>query len=277
MRKPRKVYKYFDFAPDNSELKKRECNGSLECLSIDRANSIKALRGRYVWASKPTSFNDPFDCLKRFSSNLTRENFIRLYHAKGRSKAEILAMAKAFFGVNSTLTALGREHVQCMIEKAYEQCSNHGVVCFSKDPLSELMWGHYAASHTGFCLEFTTTQPHAWSRLLRKVNYSRSNRLPNIEFKDLVDEEAGSERVNQLILSKSRLWAYEKEWRIVLERGNEKLDYKEESLTGVIFGMNISDENRRMLESLAPITTFRKHYVCERSESFYKFKLVEVR
>jgi hypothetical protein len=45
MRKPRKVYKYFDFAPDNSELKKRECNGSLECLSIDRANSIKALRG----------------------------------------------------------------------------------------------------------------------------------------------------------------------------------------------------------------------------------------
>ena len=33
-------------------------------------------------------------------------------------------------------------------------CRQYRIYCLTENPASPLMWGHYAASHTGICLEF---------------------------------------------------------------------------------------------------------------------------
>jgi len=276
MRKPRKVYKYFDFAPDNSELKKRECNGSLECLSIDRANSIKALRGRYVWASKPTSFNDPFDCQRRMSSKITREVYIRTGLAMGYGRTTIYKACELMFDARGHLTEVGLETINGLVDKAYQLTAAHGVVCFTTTPVNELMWSHYSDSHRGFCLEFDLDLAPTWKKFLMGVEYVANNVLPQITLEDVLRGLNGGPGALQLILAKSKNWKYEREWRLVLEHGNCEVAYPEEALTGVIFGKNIDDDNVRLLTKIIPAGEGRVHYSCQPSDKHFKYHLVKI-
>lgn len=87
-----------------------------------------------------------------------------------------------------------------------------GAFCLSEVPDSLLMWSHYAASHTGFLLEFDARHtyfhqqkgPEDEFRHLRRVEYRETRPSANLTDFDGVD----------VFLVKSGHWAYEREWRI---------------------------------------------------------------
>ncbi|MBI5914756.1 MAG: DUF2971 domain-containing protein [Bacteroidetes bacterium] len=98
-------------------------------------NLIKTLEESYLWLSKPSDFNDPFDCDSNFIS----------------------------FNKN-TDKKLSFEITLETVSKAW------GVCCFTQEYDSILMWSHYANKHKGVCLGFdprTSTETF----LLLKVDY----------------------------------------------------------------------------------------------------------
>lgn len=89
-----------------------------------------------------------------------------------------------------------------------------GICSFAQECDSILMWSHYAQSHQGICIEYDVNcfEDHLLNNLY-PVMYEDIL----FDFRKLVDEFSKYPiRTNLLIsLVKSKVWSYEKEWRIV--------------------------------------------------------------
>jgi hypothetical protein len=97
-----------------------------------------------------------------------------------------------------------------MVRKTWEHTKDFVVLCLAEQADNPLMWGHYAGGLTGFAIGFDASRgllvnPSAERRLV-KVSYS-TRRPSRPTLAELKDEE--------IFFTKSDVWAYEKEWRII--------------------------------------------------------------
>jgi hypothetical protein len=136
-----------------------------------------------------------------------------------------------------------RDDIQSGIDKA-------GVLSLTERCDNLLMWGHYASSDTGICLEFAafdvvTSFEKGFFGRAQPVVYSDKRRVfdPNA---------AEDDNVRLAIRSKSCDWAYELEWRII-EQHLSKITFPflPELLTGVIFGCRISESDNNQIRTWA--------------------------
>lgn len=83
------------------------------------------------------------------------------------------------------------------------------ILCLTEDPLSLLMWAHYGGSHTGFVIGFKTSnasfKPTKECDGLKQVQYCKT--LLNVNLADVTNE--------QILLTKSCDWCYERKWRLL--------------------------------------------------------------
>lgn len=112
------------------------------------------------------------------------------------------------------------------------------------------MWAHYAASHSGICLQFSTKND-VFARAI-KVEYLK-------EFVPHNFRAQGDENLLPLI-TKSNAWSYEGEYRLIalesalalndgtLKTTNNFLTIPENSLIAIIMGARIKNEDRSWLE-----------------------------
>lgn len=88
---------------------------------------------------------------------------------------------------------------------------DYGILCFSKNWKSPLLWSHYANRHKGVALEFDVSDSVAHPIVYRKnryyLNYER--------FTTGLDSE---EDIKGLWLTKYIEWKYEKEVRVILRK-----------------------------------------------------------
>ncbi|WP_233620265.1 DUF2971 domain-containing protein [Burkholderia multivorans] len=133
------------------------------------------------------------------------------------------------------------------------------ILCLTESPDNPVMWTHYADTHRGVVIRLRD-YPEFDSPYIRAkpVNYvAETPRLVDEEF--LSDMLSGRTSFNvnalleRLIYTKSAGWAYEREWRIYSGNGRRKdaahedLRFGSFELDEVLFGLNISDENRSSL------------------------------
>jgi Protein of unknown function (DUF2971) len=110
-----------------------------------------------------------------------------------------------------------------------------GVVCFAGNPRGTLLWSHYAAEHTGVCLQLETARD--FPILSRAVTVDYEPEYPTINW--LVDYEAG---ISKMLLGKHPCWKYEDETRIIVDNEAGKyLPFRPVSLRSIVFGCR-SDE-----------------------------------
>lgn len=83
-----------------------------------------------------------------------------------------------------------------------------GVLCFSEAKTDLLQWAHYAERHKGICLGFDVS---GGKEKFRPVKY-KTTRFPFP-----VPEKRDREFSWHLLSTKSKAWAYEREWRVFLE------------------------------------------------------------
>jgi len=122
--------------------------------------------------------------------------------------------------------------------------------CFSEDPLSLLMWSHYANEYQGICIEYDLSllpEDSPCLNFLYPVSYTEKRYLKNNlkymakELKDLQIELLSGNSyidyswlrdISSLFLVKGVEWAYEKEWRIIVTKlkMKEELEYKNKSV-----------------------------------------------
>ena len=101
------------------------------------------------------------------------------------------------------------------IERALDEHVIHfrktsGLLCFSRNWDNLLLWSHYGASHTGFCLGFDVLDDHTggYGMDVRYQPNMLSIRGP---------EDVNEELVNRLLRTKSEIWSYEQEVRLFVK------------------------------------------------------------
>ncbi|MGH9970784.1 MAG: DUF2971 domain-containing protein [Pyrinomonadaceae bacterium] len=238
---------------------------------------IDCLRNDTLWFSNRSQLSDPFDCLVRlaepdcrlFDVSGVRERlanakpYLLEFSDRGKipeyvgniSEPEplvLLGLSAAGLGFELLLKHLreldiesdlwvvkliigARELVRFLVQHAT-------VFCVSELNDNRLMWDHYAAGHTGFCIGYVCPVGISNPRTIDKVNYVK--RVRPITDWELIDEPGDVWR--GLVLTKPKEYSYEAEWRMVWAGINGLVDsllpYRE-----VILGARIASADETMV------------------------------
>jgi hypothetical protein len=202
---------------------------------IKRMERVKQILVEHMlYFASRRDFNDPFDCtvpsflqlpgtfMKRYAEEFVVKNF------SSKSETEQAVLIDKLFSVDALEEI--RQGVQGEVDKA-------GIICFSQVRDDILMWAHYADKHKGLCLEFDGSSNCIFFGEAQPVEYEDYTPIPMHQ-----DRERQMSRV---ILTKSRHWSYEKEYRIFSpETANKIVSFPAALLTGVIFGCMTPDKIR---------------------------------
>lgn len=213
---PLKLYKYIPETYDRRRLE--QCLLKVEC-----------------WLSNPRTFNDPFDMNAKIDSNVhvleKRKKLVSLLTADepSWSKQKIEGEVSRILGSKR----ITEEHISNILEDAINNC---GVACFTTDPLSNLMWAHYASSHKGLTLEYDVAIDTDFFLGATKVNYEDPIPIFNWWQIDTQDQ------ITKILLRKHKSWDYEKERRVIIfGKAATAIKLNPKALTGVIKGINFSN------------------------------------
>lgn len=115
-----------------------------------------------------------------------------------------------------------------------EYLSKVTITCFSASGWkNQLMWSHYANSYNGICVEYDFNKMNEFIGFVYKVNYSSERptiMLKDLGFTTLKKDEAGNIQQDEVnissilsyMLTKSKCWDYEEEWRIINQEDDDK-------------------------------------------------------
>lgn len=189
------------------------------------------------WLSNPRTFNDPFDMNAKieFDAHVLekRKKLANLLTADepAWSRQEIESEVTRILGSKK----ITKEHVSKILEDAINNC---GVACFTSDPLSNLMWAHYASSHKGIALEYDLA-----------IDTDFFLGASNVEYEDPIPifnwwEIDTHDQITKILLRKNKSWCYEKERRVIIfGKSATAAKLKPNALTGVIKGINFSNSS----------------------------------
>ncbi|MEA3030998.1 MAG: hypothetical protein QOG13_2323 [Sphingomonadales bacterium] len=200
------------------------------------------MEGRLYWSS-PLSFNDPFDCVPvhiyKGSKAEHRQNAWVSTQAFGadKSRAERRQMrAKA-------LRRKGTEIVDLMSQANINLLKIEGVCSLAEERDNILMWAHYADSHAGLCLGFEPSLEAIDFVCAYQVLYSEERPVLN-----LIRRAEGHELMDKVLLTKSAMWSYEREWRMIAHDIQNRLRrFPPRALQEVVFGSRITSEAKAIV------------------------------
>lgn len=206
-----------------------------------------------IYLSQPKDFNDPFDSRSNTIYQGSYDNWVKYLKNNGLSDDE----------ANKLALAMGDRTIKIdeLDSRAIDKELN-AICCFSEINDSILMWSHYANSHKGICIEYTTVEDSTGiaiplddslsqiddpvlNRFLVLKNVIYQNDMPST-YNRLKDDYS---KLIQFIRTKHSNWCYEKEWRIIFVHTLLKLNpikIKRSCITGVIFGMDINEAEKDM-------------------------------
>ena len=197
-------------------------------LTVDSSKLV--LQNQTLRFSPLSSFNDPFE----------GENIFSFEVDPTTGCVEVM-------GEDGKMLKLGHEPNLVAVELARDQISKHSACCFCDRVDSTLLWSHYAANHTGVCLEFEVEEfsngrdifnlPCGSVLPFGRVNYSRLR--PTILLNTKTSSDVPYELIDLSAMTKSLDWQYEGEWRF-LKRCSPSVEYltfRSESLKRAIVGI----------------------------------------
>lgn len=193
---------------------------------------IDILQKNLICFNNPRHFNDPFEFFSLYNldgfmnnlsekiknldiiSNLPPEHLALFEHFSSEHKNLILESTKELlnFKLNENIDNILNLTRKKLSDVNDEFIKLTRVLCLTEKPDNILMWAHYAASHTGFVVEFDQTNEffHQRRNLKDKYGYLRAVKYE----KEIPEIDPVSENITQHFLIKSEDWKYEQEWRM---------------------------------------------------------------
>lgn len=242
---------------------------SLNDHDISEKHTENIFTHNNIYFASISEFNDPFDSRCYFFTDLPDKDRFDFLYEKFKIYLDH-PMAKAKFGYTLKNISPGNKYdkryrkfisqeikgsedikaQRISFDNIVKEC---GIFSMSKNNNNILLWSHYANSHAGICIEFKVDEEffgHA-SKITYSDDYPKVDYLKNIIF--------DKNQADKAILTKSKLWQYEEEYRIILVSepppdpfstddivGHHEIrEFPEELLTGVILGCSISEENKK--------------------------------
>jgi hypothetical protein len=236
--RPRRFhYKYRALTPADPQDRSK----GLTAQSIDRLRDL-VVRSRF-YLSCPAEFNDPFDTAARMVAVGTP--------AQRQAKLESWLNDHAVFEPQRRAAAM--QDLMSRSPEALAELFNPGlervrrttgVVCFAGNPRGTLLWSHYAAEHTGVCLQLETARD--FPILSRAVTVDYEPEYPTINW--FVDYQAG---IGKMLLGKHPCWTYEDETRIIIDgEAGKYLPFRPDALRALVLGCRAGQAVSAAIDSL---------------------------
>lgn len=185
--------------------------------------SLSDLANNTITLTTPTKMNDPFDT--------PIIHWIKCKECKNNFKKHISLLSKSYdlYRIRSFCTEIEGKR---------------------SPVLNQLMWAHYANSHSGFCVKYKFdpefTQRDDMMLCFKKVKYENENFDIN---KVKMDTVKG-------FCSKTKDWKYEDEVRLIAYSPTFRNDHfnlpmgKHCQIEAIYFGLNCSDRNKKIIKKL---------------------------
>lgn len=257
------MYNYYQI----QKKKGARIKGTNSYYSFRKANeySYADLASNTITLVSPKLMNDPLDTLmfpwlKAREQNcermLQQGDFSDEFKKIARRTGRLFIKAHDFYKIRSF----------CIWEKG------------AKEPpfQNTLMWSHYADSHKGFCVVYKLSPEMRFNKensayyTLSPMNYHRKpiDLIKETEF----DGKAA-------LLTKSKAWEYENEYRLLMYDPSKKEDYFSMSLDpgsyvdAIIFGMKCSDSTRNIIRSILKGREVKYYEMREDLSNIYSLKI----
>lgn len=240
------------------------------------SNSLSILINQKVWFSKPASLNDPFDLGIDFTNYITSIDFKYMVETcknqpfvSAQRKQELDRIGE--LEINSPDPVALTESWEVANKKLRDDLKNSGVFCMSELNDNILMWSHYADSHNGFCIEFVRTPKNSLGNIdvTNPVIYSFDFPSPSP-----FSEKGRNKCFDDLFLTKSKGWSYEKEWRLINEKGDVLLPFPGD-ISAIIFGLKMSSRNKNTIRNIFSEDSDIIFKQAEKIPNSFKLKIVE--
>lgn len=249
--------------------------------------SVQNLRDSTIWLCSADQYNDPYECsakldLFQLSIETSRRRFreiasfarlgdrlddATLAHAEQAddpmreialallrghepplSEDNIEQLINGLFSVAAEVSSGTIRHQNAVLQRGMKICS------FSERNDSIVMWGHYADSHKGFCMEYATSDLDDFRRYaLFPVVYS--DELFDATRYVLRSMVGGTNNLYGMLAAsrKSSDWSYEKEWRLILPLGESYVDsnFAMPRPSAIYLGSRIPAAHRQLLLEIA--------------------------
>lgn len=189
-----------------------------------------------IYFPTPNKFNDPFDSKISLSYEGTKKEWKEFLLQVYERRKPDLTIEQRFAEIDRVMKKNQYKNIPDNISHSYVE--KIGVFCLSEKKDHILMWSHYSASHTGFCLEFDAAAEFFGrsQKIVYKSNYPKVNYLKSTQ----------QEQTETCLLTKAIFWKYEQEWRVIdHDKGPGIKYFPSELLTGVVIGCRITEENRK--------------------------------
>lgn len=227
-------------------------------------NMIKSLNDKYLWASYPENFDDPYD-------------------------------------VRIKLDYSGVIPGKPIDEQEKEARRVNKIICFSAKYDNPVLWYHYADGYKGVVLGFNNASPSASSESKIKLDTSnfsdKSSKLyrvvkdayplSKVEYsndrpKPYSPISNNSKDLKKAFKKKSLSWKFEEEYRMIIPNSlcnEQKIFFKEEALSEVIVGINVDDTLIDIIKTILRSkykTEIKLYKICERDKD-YGFDKIELK
>jgi len=296
----------YDVLPQIYENKKEHFPNRLVKFFPMNINSLKCVENDSIYLNEPCYFNDPYDCLlctnkdsflkdyvlKNISTennNVSQAEYDEISHSVTYDTDKKLMWNRPEM-FSSVILYISSNNVY--IKKIYSEAK-----VILSDSLSRLkrkvpvrvasfayldeiklktymeMWGHYAESSKGFCVEYNFN--NIWENALKNLEIrkivselhpcqylSKPKQIPKAIMKKYalslpmtVTEKAKFERcILENFITKSSAWSYENEWRLVVEKNycdiyNNLIPFP--FISKIYLGCNMPNDNREYMYRLA--------------------------
>ncbi len=205
------------------------------------------LANQRVYFSNPKNFNDPWDCSPYFHPDVEDAESRRKWgkHLDGMYKdlpaqlrAQLEARRQGYWYDNEELLRRSLDSLSGWVYRLTTE--RWRIYCLTRHADSLLMWAHYGEKHRGVCLEFDART----EQVGRAYRVLYQDTLPLIGPDDFSNPQVLADAV---LLTKSREWAYEDEYRILardedadptfsVRTARDYLQLTPGALTGIIAG-----------------------------------------
>ena len=188
---------------------------------------IKALLNNQLWFSTGNCFNDPFDCSINQPMVWASKDSLLEYVLHKRDTVDYLLSQGH---TNNDVARFIEKMVTKIIENpefVYDKSCDELrsvllgnllrslVLCLCQNVTNNLMWSHYAAYHTGFCIEFNRKKLLSAQYLHHHAEVNYSNQPYNIVSNLKPKGQKHIHPAKQILFRKSPEWSYEKEYRLI--------------------------------------------------------------
>jgi hypothetical protein len=225
---------------------------------LDKDSSLDALVNSRVHFSSRNNFNDPFDS-KILLPHPTPEEVMTLSRSPAMSRHAPTIRSWIAAG---DFSDAGVAEINKLEKAMNELIDTYPIYCLSAFNDDDLLWGHYASAHWGFCIEFEFPDVQPEQMIYQKTLTS----IPLLNFIETYYCGMNIELANQIHAAlhvKKRGWEYEGEYRWIaanemgqLSKGQKSMpvQYPPDWVKAIIFGSRASEELKAFIRAKLPST-----------------------